>query len=104
VHGLTGSDFPFQLPEGLVGAGRTTVVEFGPVTLRKRLVQLPDAERVVLEVDFAGEWPAVLITDPVDGQADRTFEVAPAADTTVVTYDLPLGARLTDPEIEWSER
>ena len=108
VQGLTVSDFPFHLPEGLVGAERRTTVEFGPVTLNKRHVQLPDAVRVVLEIDFQadfdGRWPAVLITDPVHGQDARTFVVAPSADTTVLTYDLPLGAPLTDPEIEWSER
>ncbi len=107
VQGLTVSDFPFQLPEGLVGAERRTVVEFGPIVLNKRLLQLPDGVRVVLEIDYDmpdGPWPPVLITDPVVGGDAMTFVVAPSADRTVITYDLPLGAVLTDPEIEWSER
>ncbi|MBW7915893.1 MAG: DUF11 domain-containing protein [Trueperaceae bacterium] len=104
VRGLTVSDFPFGLPEGLAGAVRETVITFGPVSLRKSLLQLPDAVRVVLEVDFAGDWPAILITDPVPGGEARTFVVAPAEPATVITYDLPLGSQLTDPEIEWSYR
>lgn len=83
------------------------MVEFGPIVLNKRLLQLPDGVRVVLEIDYDmpdGPWPPVLITDPVVGGDAVTFVVAPSADRTVITYDLPLGAVLTDPEIEWSER
>jgi uncharacterized repeat protein (TIGR01451 family) len=104
VRGLTVSDFPFHLPEGLVGAERSTVVEFGPLTLRKRHLQLEDRVLVVLEVEFGGPWPPVLVTDPVTGQESRTFVVEPSDHTTTITYELPLGTPLTDPEIEWSER
>ena len=103
VRGLTVSDFPFQVPDDLASSSRHTVVEFGPITLRKHLVQLPDSVRVVLEITSDGEWPEITITDPVPGAEPRTFAVTPGEPSTI-TYDLPLGSPLTDPEINWSER
>lgn len=103
VRGLTVSDFPFLPPAGIAASVRETTVRFGPITLVKRLAPLPDAVRVILEVTSDGTWPPVLITDPVAGEEPRTFVVTPG-EPAVITYDLPPGAELTDPTIEWSER
>lgn len=104
VRGLTVSDFPFESLVGLADLRRETTVRYGPITLHKYLVYLPDGVRVVLEIDSDGPQPAVTITDPVPGGPPRTFEVHLLGEPQVLTYDLPRGSELTDPDLQWSDR
>ncbi len=102
VQGVTVSDFPFEALTGLTDQRRETTVSYGPITIHKYLVYLPDAVRVVFEVDSDAPQPPILITDPVPGGDAHVFEVHPTGEPQVITHDLPLGSQLTDPDVEWS--
>lgn len=104
VQGLAVSDFPFEPLTGLTGVRRETTVTYGPVQLHKYLLTIPDGTRVVLTITSSAETHEIIIRDGEADGTERTFRVTPTTERQVLTYDLPRGAQLTDPFIQWSNQ
>ncbi len=101
VEGLTQSDFPLELPQGLVQALRETTLAFGPLTVHKKLLPLPQGVRVVLELKSLEALPELTLTDPLPQGGERVFYFERFEGQETLTYDLPGPAFLTDPQVRW---
>lgn len=103
VEGLTVSDFPLERPAGLAHAQRETTLEFGPLTLHKKLLPLPAGVRVVLVLESAEPLTDLTLTDPLPGGGERVFQFALFQGRQTLTYDLdsPRAPQLTDPQVRW---
>ncbi|WP_027881835.1 DUF11 domain-containing protein [Meiothermus rufus] len=101
VEGLTQSDFPLEPPEGLVQALRETTLTFGPLTVRKKLLPLPQGVRVVLELKSLEALPELTLTDPLPQGGERVFRFERFEGQETLIYDLPGPAFLTDPQVRW---
>ncbi len=101
VEGLTQSDFPLELPQGLVQALRETTLAFGPLTVHKKLIPLPQGVRVVLELKSLEALPELTLTDPLPQGGERVFYFERFEGQETLTYDLPGPAFLTDPQVRW---
>ncbi len=97
VQGLTVSDFPLEPILGFTDAVRETTVTYGPITLRKYLVPLPDGMRVVLELSSSEAITNVELVDPQPDGTEQIFELDLTTEPQTLTYDLPPGSPLTDP-------
>ena len=98
VYGVTVSDFPLEPALGLTDAERATTVRYGPVTLNKMLIPLPDGVRVSLELVSTQDVSGVELTDPLPNGDTETFTLDLSAnEAQTLTYDLPPGSALTDP-------
>ncbi len=98
VHDLTVSDFPLEPIIGLTEAERETTVRYGPVTLRKYLLPLPQGVRVVLELSSSEPITDVELVEPQPDGTEKVFELTfTNTDVQTLTYDLPPGSPLTDP-------
>jgi len=100
VEGLTHSDFPLERPTGLARALRETTLEFGPLTVNKKLLPLPSGIRVVLVLNSAETLTDLTLTDPLPGGGERIFQFLQFQGQETLTYDLPSGF-LTDPQARW---
>ena len=99
VQGLSVSDFPLEPAPGLARAARSTTLRYGPVTLTKKLVDLPDGVRVVLNVTSPEPVPGLVITDPLPDGSAKTFRPDLTNGESLFSYDLPPGSPLTDPTV-----
>jgi uncharacterized repeat protein (TIGR01451 family) len=97
VQGLTVSDFPLEPILGFTDAVRETTVTYGPITLRKYLVPLPDGVRVVLELSSSEAITDVELVDPQPDGSEQVFDLNLTTEPQTLTYDLPPGSPLTDP-------
>lgn len=100
VEGLTHSDFPLERPTGLASALRETTLEFGPLTVNKKLLPLPSGIRVVLVLNSAETLNDLTLTDPLPGGGERIFQFVQFQGNQTLTYDLSSGF-LTDPQARW---
>ena len=104
LFGLTVSDFPLCPLDGYTGAVRETTVILGPVTLKKRHINLPEGVRVVLELETSEPFPhPIVVTDPVPNGEPKVFNFSSVNvdEPWSTTYDLPAGSPMTDPLCEW---
>ncbi|MCS7058615.1 MAG: hypothetical protein NZL94_07015 [Meiothermus sp.] len=100
VEGLTVSDFPLRAPSGVVRVARETVLQFGPLKVHKRLLELPQGVRVVLVLRSDEALSDLTLTDPLPGGGERRFHFEVFQGEQTLTYDLP-GGFLTDPQVRW---
>ncbi|PZA08211.1 MULTISPECIES: DUF11 domain-containing protein [unclassified Meiothermus] len=100
VQGLTTSDFPLEAPQGTITAARSTVLEFGPLRIEKRLVPLPRGYRVVLRLEAREALSDLTVTDPLAGGGEKVFHFPRLEGEQVLTYDVDQSA-LTDPQARW---
>ena len=100
VQGLTRSDFPLEAPQGTVGVTRSTVLEFGPLRIEKRLIPLPQGFRVVLRLETREPLPELTLTDPLPGGGEKVFSLGTFEGQTELTYEVSEGF-LTDPQVRW---
>lgn len=101
VSGLTVSDFPLERPVGLGTVSRETALEFGPLKVAKKLLPLPAGVRVVLSVSSAQPLTDLTLSDPLPGGGEKTFHFSRFQGQETLTYDLPPGVPLTDPQARW---
>ncbi len=105
MFGVTISDFPLMVPEGIVSVQRRTTVMFGPITLEKHHVPLPEGVRVVLHVSSSDVLPAsIILRDPVPGGEEQVFEFGEVIEEQTLTYDVPVEIPMTDPVFEWGNQ
>ncbi len=105
MFGVTISDFPLVVPEGLISVERRTTVMFGPITLEKHHVPLPEGVRVVLHITSSEVLPArIRLVDPVPGGETKVFEFERVIDEQTLTYDVPIEIPMTDPTFEWGNQ
>jgi uncharacterized repeat protein (TIGR01451 family) len=98
VQGVTVSDFPLEPALGLTEAVRETIVTYGPITLRKLLLPLPEGVRVVLELTSTEPIDNVQLVDAQPDGTEQVFDLTfTNTDLQTLTYDLPPGSPLTDP-------
>jgi hypothetical protein len=100
VQGLTASDFPLEAPQGTITATRSTVLEFGPLRIEKRLIPLPQGYRVVLKLETREPLPDLTVTDPLAGGGEQIFRLQVLEGEQTLTYDVTQGV-LTDPQARW---
>jgi len=100
VQGLTASDFPLQAPQGHITPTRSTVLEFGPLRLEKRLIPLPQGYRVVLRLEAREPLSDLTVTDPLASGGEKVFHFPRLEGEQVLTYDVDQGV-LTDPQARW---
>ena len=100
VQGLTRSDFPLEAPQGTIGVTRSTVLEFGPLRIEKRLIPLPQGFRVVLRLETREPLPDLTLTDPLPAGGEKVFRLGTFEGQTELTYELAEGL-LTDPQVRW---
>ena len=106
LQGLTVSDFPLVAPAGTIRAYRQTTLRFGPLSVEKRLIALPQADgtegvRVVLSLSSLEPLPELVISDPVPGAESRRFTFQTFEGDETLTYDLNEPINLTDPNVRW---
>lgn len=100
IEGLTVSDFPLEMPLGYSKEQRSTVLEFGPLSVTKSLMALPNGIRVILHLTTTQPLPQFELTDPLPNGASKVFTFDPLIGDQTLTYDLPEGY-LTDPQARW---
>lgn len=100
VQGLTASDFPLQAPQGHITPTRSTVLEFGPLRIEKRLIPLPQGYRVVLRLEAREALSDLTVTDPLASGGEKVFHFPRLEGEQVLTYDVDQGV-LTDPQARW---
>jgi len=101
VSGLTVSDFPLVRPTGLGTVSRETVLEFGPLKVSKKLLPLPEGVRVVLSLSSSAPLNDLTLSDPLPGGGAKLFHFNQFQGEQTLTYDLPAGSPLTDPQARW---
>ncbi len=106
LQGLTVSDFPLVAPAGTIRAYRQTTLRFGPLSVEKRLIALPQPDggegvRVVLTLSSPEPLPELVVSDPVPGAAPRRFTFEAFEGEQTLTYDLNAPIGLTDPDARW---
>ena len=105
LQGLTVSDFPLVAPAGTIRAYRQTTLRFGPLSVEKRLIALPEGVRVVLNLSASEPLPELVISDPVPGAEPRAFTFETFDGEQTLTYDLETEPgepiNLTDPNARW---
>ncbi len=105
IYGLSVSDFPLIAPEGAIDAQRRTTVIFGPITLEKKLIPLPEGVRVVLHINSTEPIPyKIILLDPVPGLETKVFELEEIESEQTLTYDVPMEIPMTDPIFEWGDQ
>lgn len=100
VQGLTASDFPLEAPQGTITATRSTVLEFGPLRIEKKLIPLPQGYRVVLRLETSEALPDLTLTDPLAAGGEKVFRLGTLEGGQTLTYDVAQGV-LTDPQARW---
>jgi uncharacterized repeat protein (TIGR01451 family) len=101
VAGLVYSDFPLESPQGSSQITRETTLEFGPVRVTKQLLVLPTGVRVVLVLSSRETLTGLTLIDPLPTGGERRFEFERFEGSQTLTYDLPAGSPLTDPQVRW---
>lgn len=101
VSGLTVSDFPLVRPTGLGTVSRETVLEFGSLKVSKKLLPLPEGVRVVLSLSSSAPLNDLTLSDPLPGGGAKLFHFDQFQGEQTLTYDLPAGSPLTDPQARW---
>ncbi len=105
IYGLSVSDFPLIAPKGAIDAQRRTTVIFGPITLEKKLIPLPEGVRVVLHINSSEPVPyKIRLLDPVLGLETKVFELEEVDGEQTFTYDVPMEIPMTDPTFEWGNQ
>lgn len=101
LQGLSVSDFILEPPLGVIDAVRRTKLIFGPLTIEKYIVPLPEGSRVSLNISSTEALPELSISDRVPGQEDMIFEFESFEGEKSLTYDVPTSIPLTDPNARW---
>ena len=101
LEGLTVIDFPLEAPTGLTAVSRRSVLNFGPLTIEKWQVPLPEGVRVILEIATTEPLPDLSITDSVLEGEPKVFTFELFEGETTLTYDLVNEQPLTDPNARW---
>ena len=101
LQGLTVSDFVLEPPLGKIGVSRESTLIYGPLRIDKQLLELGDSVRVVLHLSSSEALPELSIEDEVPGQSAKRFYFELFEGETTLTYDLPSGSPLTDPQARW---
>jgi uncharacterized repeat protein (TIGR01451 family) len=99
IAGLTVSDFTLEMPLGSAKVVREAVLEFGPLRVHKKVLQMPGGAVVMLEVSSPEVLNNLTITDPIPG-SPKVFEFVQFKGSQTLVYDLP-GGEFSDPQARW---